>query len=414
MDLENKKPSRVLSETKRGEQPIPESEERYRQMVDSVKDYAIFLLDKNGIVSSWNAGAERLKGYKAEEIIGKHFSVFYPEEDNKWGKTQYELSEAALTGRFEDEGWRLRKDGTRFWANVVITALRNKKGEVSGFSKVTRDLTERKRAEERLRKVNESLERRVAERTLELTKAKDELEQALYARDEFMSIASHELKTPITSMRLQVQVLQVLMKKGKDELLRDDTLPHALDTLLRQTSRLSSLIEDLLDVSRARLGKLTFEFENADLSSLVEGVVNQWREPLSKAHCTLTTDIQPGISGYADPYRLEQVLINLITNTIKYAPGAPIHVELHVEHQAAVFKVSDSGPGIHPEKHTRIFERYERAAVSPSVSGLGLGLYIAKTIVEAHHGTIQIESRQGKGATFSVRIPLNVKRVENA
>ena len=200
------KVTRDLTQRRKAEERLRESEEKFRLLVSAVKEYAIFMLDPNGNVATWNDGAQWLKGYEPQEIIGQHFSRFYPEEDICAKKPEWELEEAILTGRFEDEGWRIRKDGTRFWANVIITATRNEKGKLIGFSKVTQDLTKRRRLEEKLRRSNEELDHKVKERTYQL-------EQAIQARDEFTGIISHELKTPITSLKLQVEMALRQLKR---------------------------------------------------------------------------------------------------------------------------------------------------------------------------------------------------------
>ncbi len=400
------KVTRDLTERRKVEEALRASEERFRQLVESVKDYAIFLLDAKGYVSTWNEGAQRLKGYSRDEVVGKHFSMFYLKEDIDSGKCDYELREAGLTGRFEDEGWRVRKDGTRFWANVVITALRDSSGRVTGFSKVTRDLTERKRAEDKLKRANEDLERRVAMRVKELSKAKADLEDAIQTRDQFLSIASHELKTPITSLKLQAQMLKLRVDSRSGIAPSTEKLVAAADAILKQSDRLVSLVDDLLDVARVKAGKFTYNFQWVDLSKLIHDSIQNWLEPLRSANCALELDIEPGIEADVDGYRLEQVLSNPLSNVTKYACDKPVWVSLSKEDRNAVLIVRDAGSGIPLERQEKIFERFERATPHESISGLGLGLYISKAIVEAHGGKITVESQPGEGSVFTVRIPL--------
>lgn len=407
------KVTRDLTERRAASQALRLSEERFRQLVDSVKDYAIFLLDATGRVATWNAGAERLKGYTPPEIIGQHFSVFYPQDDIDAGKCEYELEEASLTGRFEDEGWRLRKDGTRFWANVVITALRDSVGRVTGFSKVTRDLTERRRAEQSLRRANTSLEKRVRTRTEELSRAKVELERALVVRDEFLSIASHELKTPITSLKLHAQLLESKFAPQATTAPPVDKVRHSLRAIVRQTDRLTALIEHMLDVSRAQLGKFTFDFVTSDVSELTRHAALPWQSLIAQMGGNLTLDIESDVTGEVDPIRYEQVVTNLLSNAQKYAPASAVHLVLKRGAEQIVLQVSDKGPGIDPHRLDRIFERYERAADLPGVSGFGLGLYITQTILEGHGGRISAHSTLGHGTSFIVSFPLHPPRGEN-
>jgi PAS domain S-box-containing protein len=406
--------TRDLGERKFANDALNASEERFRQLVEGIKDYAIFLLDPEGKVATWNEGAQRLKGYQPSEIIGQHFSKFYPQEEIESGKCEYELQEASLTGRFEDEGWRIRKDGTRFWASVVITVLRDSRGKISGFSKVTRDLTEKKRAEERLMRANKLLEKRVELRTMELTRAKEELERALKVRDEFLSIASHELKTPITSLALLLQMLRSRVNSKTGSLPPIEKIEGTLDRANQQIKKLTNLIEYLLDVTRVELGKFTFDFQKTSLSKAVESAIRHWAEPLRQAGCTLKTRIEPGIHGEIDAYRLDQVISNLVSNIIKYAPKSLVVLELFRSDHTAVIRISDNGPGIDPECLGKVFNRYERAVGQNSASGFGLGLFIANSIVEGHHGQITVESHPGKGTTFTIRIPLNLGRVSNS
>lgn len=382
------------------EQALHESAEQYRLLVEGVKDYAIFILDTEGYIKTWNEGARRLKGYNADQIIGKHFTQFYLEEDIRAGKPQWELEQALTIGKIEDEGWRLRKDGTKFWANVVVTRINDKAGRHIGFSKVTRDLTERKQIEETLRKINQDLDRRVKERTLEL-------EKAVQARDQFVSMASHELKTPLTSLKLQAQIMQRLVKKGDPSLFTHEQLSQFADQLNVQVDRLSHLVEDMLDISRIRLGKLTAQFEKTNLYDIVLGALDRYHLHLKNAQCEVTLKLQDVVDGYWDRYRLEQVVLNLLSNACKYGLGNPITISSSQVGDRAILCVADQGMGISKEFHDRIFERYMRATSPSEISGLGLGLYISSEIVKAHEGTIRVESELGKGSKFFVELPLH-------
>src|SRR3954447_13803921 len=242
-----------------GEQLRP-SEEHFRLLVESVRDYAIFMLDPEGRVVTWNAGARRIKGYEAGEIIGRHFSAFYPPEDLAADKPGEELRRASAGGRFEDEGWRLRKDGSRFWANVVITALRGQDGQLRVFSKVTRDLTERKKAEEQARQL-------AAERA-----ALAEAEAAARRRDAFLAMLGHELRNPLATL---APALQMLRQAGADESARRD----AVDRAERQVRNLGRLVDDLLEASRVAHGKVSLRPERVDLARLARAVAED-RRPL--------------------------------------------------------------------------------------------------------------------------------------
>lgn len=374
------KVTRDLSTRRQSEESLRQSEERFRVLVQSVKDTAIFMLDPLGRVATWNAGAERIKGYEPHEILGLHFSTFYPPEERTSGKAERELETAKREGKFEEEAWRVRKDGSRFWANVVLEPLRDSDGHLLGFAKVTRDLTERKAADaERLRLAH--------------------AQEAIRLRDEFLSIASHELKTPITAMRLQLQ-----------SLLRDvaeNSRQHTKATkAYRGLLRLSELVEALLDVSRIATGKLTLTPVALDLSELAAEVVERFQDQALHARAKLSLSSPSPIQGKWDRLRIEQVLSNLIANALRYAAGSEIKVDIRGERGEAVLEVSDGGPGIAAAERQRIFERFERAASPQHFGGLGLGLYVAKQIVEAHHGSIAVEDVQPTGARFRIRLPL--------
>jgi len=353
-------------------------------LVENVKDYAIFMLDSGGHVMTWNRGAERLKGYRANEIIGQHFSIFYrPEEAEKPAR---ELKGAIADGRFEDEGWRVRKDGSLFWANVVITAVYDETGRLHGFGKVTRDLTERRRSEEE---------------RIKLAEARAEIR----LRDEFLSIASHELKTPLGALRLSLAGFELLMQRRPDDLAG---MAQRLNLAITQVRRLDVLIERLLDVSRIAAGRLSLSFEEVDVAGLIRDVCQTFDDSARDAESELRfRDVgQESIVAFWDRVRIEQVLGNLIANSFKYAAGKAIDIDLMADAEAVTLSVADRGPGVEVADRERIFERFGTTMIAPHAVGLGLGLYIARQIVNAHGGTIHVDDGPEGGATFVVRLPL--------
>jgi signal transduction histidine kinase len=232
------------------------------------------------------------------------------------------------------------------------------------------------------------------------------LESAVAQRDEFMSIASHELKTPLTSLKLQAQVGERSLARGDPAFQSPDNLRKLMRSTNKQLDRLSRLVEDMLDVSRVNTGKLTLAPERVDLSALVSDVLDRFESQLVEADCALTAEIEPDVIGLWDGYRIEQVASNLLSNVIKYGRGCPVRVSLSCEGKQVKLEVSDQGPGISMEDQRRIFDRFERAANAKHIGGLGLGLYISKQIVENHGGKIEVESVPGKGSTFRVLLPL--------
>ena len=371
---------RDLSERRRAAEALHLSDQRFRLMVESVKDYAIFMLDPTGHIVTWNEGAERINGWRASEIIGQHFSRFYPEPEASNGKCEQELHIAASEGRFEEEGWRIRKDGTRFWASVVITALRDPAGRLVGFVKVSRDLTQRRRLDE--------------ERLL-LAQA----EESIRLRDEFLSIASHELKTPLTALQLQLQNLQKKLPAV------DESLSPRIARAVRSGQRLADLIEALLDVSRIATGRFQLHPECFDLGIAVRDVVDRWRDSAAKEGCALEVECDAELLGAWDRLRVEQVLTNLLSNAIKYGAGKPILVTAHLAGEEVLLTVTDSGPGVPEKDLKRIFDRFERASSMRNYGGLGLGLYVARQIADAHGGSVSAQNLPEGGARFVVRLP---------
>ncbi len=393
------KVTRDLTERRRAQDELEKSEQRFKLMISEVRDYAIFMLDPEGRIASWNEGARRLKGYEPQEVQGKHFSIFYTPEDQASGKVSRKIEMALEQGSVEDEGWRVRKDGSRFWANIVITRVDGPRGELLGFTKVTRDLTEKMKAEQALRSANESLELRVRERT-------GELENALKARDEFLSIASHELKTPLTALKLQLQIARRSLQPERGNTLSPEQASSTFDKALKQATALEELIEDLLDTSRVQAGRVKLDLDQVDLARLVEDAAASFSGQLAQAHTAIELRLEPGIVGRWDQRRVNQVVVNLISNAIKYAPDSNIRISTCRRGDRAEIVVADSGPGISEDKQATIFDRFERAGASPNVGGLGLGLFIARRIVDAHQGNIHVESEAGNGARFIVALPL--------
>ena len=308
---------------------LQESEERFRRLVEDVKDYAIYMLDAEGRVVTWNAGAKRLKGYAPEEIIGEHFSRFYPPEDVAEGKPNRSLEIAVSDGRQEDEGWRVRKDGTRFWANAVITPLRDQNDNLLGFTKVTRDITERKEAEESL-----------ARHAQELARSNTELEQFAY-------VASHDLQEPL---RMVASYTQLLSRRyiGKLDADADEFISYAVDG----ATRMQELIQDLLAYSR--VGTRGKDFAETDCSEVYERAVGNLDQALADSGAQVTADPLPTV--VADNSQLVQVFQNLIANAIKFHGDRParVHVSATLVAGEWLFSIRDNGIGIEPAYRDRL------------------------------------------------------------
>ena len=360
--------------------------EEFKILVDGVRDYAIFILDPSGLVTTWNAGAERIKGYAAEEIVGTHFSTFYPREDVAAGKCERQLEVAAREGRFEDEGWRVRKDGARFWANVVITPLRTPEGALIGFAKVTRDLTERRQAEENLRALL------AAERTASAEKSRVQEFQ-----ERFLAILGHDLRQPLAAIEIRMAVLR--MQSKEPEFVED------LDGVRASSRRMSRMIEQILDFTRSRLGGgLELAFAPMDLHEALTPILGELRA----AHPSATIQLEcPELRGSWDRDRLEQVFSNLIGNALVHSdPGKPVTVTAGADGLRVWVEVHNEGPLIPQELQSVLFNPFRRGErESRSPSGLGLGLYISNEVVLGHGGQIEIRSTAAEGTTFRIVLP---------
>jgi PAS domain S-box-containing protein len=378
--------ARDITELKKAEENLRESEARFRLMVDGVKDYAIIMLDTEGNVVNWNEGAQRIKGYLPQEIIGRHFSCFYPEEDIRGGKPAQELHEAAVKGRFEDEGIRIRKDGSRFFANMVLTALRDDAGTLKGFSKVTRDITEHKKAEEEIRKLNRDLETRVVERTAELENSNRELEAFAYS-------VSHDLRTPLRSIE---GFSLALLEDYADKL--DDTGKGYLERVRNATMRMGQLIDDLLKLSRVTRSEM--KREQVNMSAIVKGIAERLKhnDPGRNAQFT----VADGLTAYGDERLLTVVLENLISNAWKFSEkGAPSVIEFGVTKKDGIrtYFVQDNGAGFDMAYADKLFTPFQRLHKLEEFPGTGIGLATVKRVISRHGGRVWIEAEQGKGAT---------------
>ena len=431
-------------------------DEEFRLLVEAVKDYAILMLDPDGRVTSWNEGAERIKGYTAREILGRSFVEFYPEEAVASGWPQHELEMAAQAGRFEDEGWRVRKDGSRFWANVVITALRNGEGELVGFGKVTRDLTAKREAEaqarqlaaemaahteaarrsEELAQLNLRLEEQAVEleaQAEEVTAQAEEmatqatelestnealraaLDEARAARlaaeaataaaveaardlDQFAYIASHDLKAPLRGIGNLADWIQ----EDLGDRLAGESAGH-MRLLQARVRRMEALIDGILAYSRA--GRAVRAAEVVDTGALVQEALELLDPP---THVRIR--VAPGMPTVsAERVPLQQVFLNLIGNAVKYAgtgrPEAVIDVGWRSVGDTVEFVVRDDGPGIAPEFHDRIWGIFQTLAPRDKVEGTGVGLSVVKKIVESRGGQVSLDSAPGRGAAFRFTWP---------
>lgn len=375
-----------VTERARAEQELRESEERFRIMIEQVRDYAIFMLSPEGRIATWNYGAQRIKGYEAYEVIGRHVSMFYPPEEIARGKVGRLLQQAATAGVARDVGWRIRKDGSRFWADVTMTALHDASGKLYGFAKVIRDLTDRVEAEE-------------------LAQAYAAAQEAIRVRDEFLSIASHELRTPLTAAQLQLQGIKLLLASGGMHR-SPERLAQSINRALSSTERLSQLVDTLLDVSRITTSQIQLHPSCFDMAEVAHDAADRLAEMAAQAGCELRVQAKAGIQGCWDRLRVEQALVNLISNACKYAPGSPVEVSVEQVGDRVRLVVKDVGPGIAEDKLAHIFDRFERAAPADNYGGLGLGLFVTRQIAEAHGGSAHVSSRLGEGSVFTLELPL--------
>ena len=356
---------------------------QFRLLVASVRDYAIFLLDPGGHIRSWNAGARQIKGYTEEEVLGRHFELFYTEEDRARSHPADELEIATREGRFEEEGWRVRKDGTQFWANVVVTALRDDAGDLVGFAKVTRDLSERRAAEMQLR-----------ETAAELGRSNAELEH-------FASIAAHDLTDPLHTM---VGLSDLLVRRYGDALGEDGRA--IVGEIAAGGERLRALVDALL--SYARASQQPLEPQRVAVAAALRRVLRALHSRVEESGAIVGFEPEALPEVSADPEALELVLQNLLVNAMKFTrPGEAPQVEVSAEKIEGAWRivVSDRGLGVPEEERKRIFRSFERAHPHELVDGSGLGLALAQRLVARHGGAMGVEPAAEGGSRFWFTLP---------
>ncbi len=385
---------------------ILSSEGRLSLFVDAVRDYAIFMLDPSGEIMTWNSGAQRLKGYTADEIVGKHFRTFYTADAVAARHPEHELEIAAREGKYEEEGWRVRKDGTQFFASVVITAVRGPSGELIGYGKVTRDVTDRRVDEEAVRRGAAELEARVRERTQQLERTNEKLEaayeeaqHAIRMREEVLAVVSHDLRNPLAAIQMAAALL--LLRLGGDARSRKQ-----VETIHRSASRMEHLLADLLDMASIQAGRLSLERQPERPDNLLTELMEVHEPTAREKGLRLQRNCDLGDAFLdVDRDRVLQLLGNLVGNAIKLCqPGDSITVSCADAGREALFAVADTGPGIPETDLPHLFEPYW-SAKRHAKKGTGLGLYISKGIVEAHGGRLWVESAIGQGATFYFSLP---------
>ena len=370
--------TRDLSERRRQEETLRQSEERFRLLVEAVRDYAIFMLDADGRVVSWNPGAERIKGYVAAEVIGRHFGLFYPEEARRRRWPEQQLAAAREHGRYEDESLRVRKDGSTFWAHVVMTPVRDASGALRGYAKVTRDLTDRKRIEA--------------------------LEKAERQTNEFLAMLAHELRNPLAPIS---NALNLLTRKPTT----DPAELWVREVLARQTGQITRLVDDLLDVSRITRAAVVLDRKPIDVRSIVRNAGDasrQWFD--ERGQCFEITLPEERLVIDADEVRMNQVVQNLLHNAAKYTPnGGRIALSAAREDGQAVIRVRDSGVGMSSELLGSAFDLFRQGSrgLDRSQGGLGVGLTLVQRLITLHGGVVEAHSEgPGRGSEFVVRLPL--------
>lgn len=367
--------------------------ELYKLVVDSVQDYAIFFMNAEGYIQTWNKGAQAAKGYTASEIIGKHFSTFYLQRDKDRKKPEHELELATKYGRVEDEDWRVKKDGSKLWANVIITALYDDDGELIGFAKVTRDLSERKRNEDKLKKANQLLKRQW-----------NELQLLNDSKDEFISLASHQLRTPATGVK---QFVGMVTAGFAGEL--NESQQELLERAYESNERQLRIISDLLKVAQVDAGKIEPKKEHANVNDILASVIREQADVYEGRNQEVNhVNSEEVIEARVDSDLIRMVLENIINNASKYSHRSSlVTVNAYNMGNSVCIDIDDEGVGIEESDIPKLFRKFSRIdnELSTEVGGSGLGLYWAKKVVDLHGGKITVKSQVDEGTVFTIELP---------
>jgi PAS domain S-box-containing protein len=379
-----------LAQQEEAQRVIREAEQRFRLLIENITDYAIFMIDPQGRVASWNNGAQHLLGYSTQEIVGEPTERFFADESSALYR---EMDEARSTGRATSTGWRMRKDGTQLFVEGVLTAVRDERGQLLGYSKLMKDVTEKRRIEVEREQLLQS------ERA-----ARSEAERSGRMKDEFLATLSHELRTPLSAILGWSQVLG--QANGANSEIRD-----GLKVIERNARAQAQIIEDLLDMSAIISGKVRLEIKRVELASVVEASMHAVRPAAVAKGVELRAAIEARATEVnGDANRLQQVFWNLLSNAVKFTPkGGRVSVTLRQTNSHFEIVIADSGEGIDGAFLPHVFERFRQADASTSRrhGGLGLGLSIAKQLVELHGGSVSAASDgAGKGSTFAVILPV--------
>lgn len=351
---------------------LRQSEERFQVLIDSIQDYAIYILDPNGFVTSWNTGAQRIKGYRPKEIVGKHFSRFYTPDDNRINKPKRNLETAAAKGRYEDESLRMRKDGSIFWANVLITAIRDDSGNLTGFAKVVRDITERKESEQRAQE-----------------------SERLAVLGTSSAVFAHEIANPLNGLATSLEIVSGLLDDSDyhNPLLRD-----TIQGANQEIQRLTSLLVDYRSLARPQ----GINIRPSNLRQIVDEVLAPNIKPFNNSGVTVRVEFDARLPLVpVDPEKIKQIILNLCKNAVEAMPdGGALTVKAYRGNDHVILEVSDTGVGI-PDGFDpfHLFKTTKR-------DGTGLGLPIVQQIISDHHGTVDYASEVGKGSTFRVSFGL--------
>lgn len=357
--------------------PLLSTADRFQLVVEAIEDYAIYMLDPEGLIETWSPGAERLKGYRADEVLGKPYSIFFRPQDVVEGLPSWQLSRARLHGKTEEEGWRVRKDGSVFWANIIVSRILDDDGTLVGYAKITRDVTERTRLRE--------------------------LERSLKRMDEFIALLGHELRNPLGPIRYASSLIR---ERGSF----DETQTAAWGIHDRQLALLTRLLDGLLDAGRITSGKLRISPIRSDFKEIVAQAIETFSSYIDNRERELTVRLPEGdIWVNADELRVTQVVQNLLSNAMKFTlPGGRIELRVAVHDSHLHVEVEDDGLGMDPATIDDLFLLFTQGQAQREnhQHGLGLGLALSRTIIEMHGGVIEGSSRgPGLGSLFRFTLP---------